>query len=107
MRRMLLVATAMVVFVGSAALAQEPGEQVIARINLKAPDNKENPIFAEQGELMSVIEAKDNALLVKTAHDRRGWIRAADAIGLPKAIPVFDDLIKKEPQEPAHYAMRA
>jgi tetratricopeptide (TPR) repeat protein len=107
MRWMLLIATAMVVSVTSAALAQEPGEQVVARINLKAPDNKENPIFAEQGELMSVIEAKDNSLLVKTAHDRRGWIRAADAIALPKAIPVFDELIKREPKEPAHFAMRA
>ncbi len=91
----------------STALAQEAGEQVVARINLKAPDNKEQPIFAEQGELMTVIEGKDQALLVKTSKNRRGWIRAADAIALPKAAPVFDELIKKEPKDPWNYVSRA
>jgi tetratricopeptide (TPR) repeat protein len=89
------------------AEAQEVGEQVVARINLKSPDNKENPVFAEQGELMTVLEVKDKALLVKTSLNRRGWIRTADAVGLPQAAPIYDELIKKEPKEPWHYVSRA
>jgi tetratricopeptide (TPR) repeat protein len=105
----LLLAVVLVV-VGSLplrSLAHETGEQVVARITLKAPDNKEQPIFAEQGDLMTVIDIKDKALLVKTSLNRRGWIRAADVVALPQAAPVYDDLIRQKPKDPWHYVSRA
>lgn len=89
------------------SIAQNPGEQVVARITLKAPSNQEKPVFAEVGEMMTVVEKKERSVMVRTGTGRRGWVRAQDVVALPEAAAIYDGLIKKEPKDPWNYVSRA
>jgi len=86
--------------------AQEP-EQVVARIRLNSPKNKENPVFAEAGDVLTVLERQEETVLVQTPSGRRGNVRAQDVIPLAQSRKLYDDLIQKEPKNASLYASRA
>jgi len=61
--------------ISTIASAQQPGEQVVANVTLKSPNNKENPVFAEIGELMTITKKEKDRLLVQTTGGRSGYVR--------------------------------
>ncbi len=87
--------------------APQPGEQVIANVTLKSPSNKENPIFAEIGELMTITKQEKGRLLVQTTGGRNGYVRPVDVTPIKDAKPILDKLIKETPQDPWNYSTRA
>ncbi|MCA9270117.1 MAG: tetratricopeptide repeat protein, partial [Planctomycetales bacterium] len=89
------------------AWAQDNAEQVVSATVLKSPQNKENPIFAEIGDVLVVEQRKSESLLVLTPLGRRGWVRNEDVVPLKDAAPVFNKLIADDPKDPWRYYSRA
>ena len=89
------------------ALAQEEPQQVVARVQLKSPNNKEKPIFAEAGDILMVVSLKDDVALVQSPEGRRANVRRRDVVELSRSKPLYDQLIKDDPQNSGLYASRA
>lgn len=89
------------------SLAQDAPQQVVARVQLKAPNNKEMPVFAEKGDLLAVVKIEDGKFLVQTSNDRRAWLSGDEVIPLSDAVPVFNELLLEDNKDPWLYVSRA
>ena len=89
------------------AFAQEEPDQVVARVKLSSPSNEENPVFAEAGDILMVLNVKDKVVLVQSAEGRRANVREQDVVELTQSKPLYDQLIKETPNNPALYSSRA
>ena len=86
---------------------EEEPQQLVARVRLTSPNNKEKPVFAEPGDILMVVELKDDLALVQSAEGRRANVRRQDVVELSKSKPLYDELIKEDPQNGGLYASRA
>ena len=89
------------------ALAQDEPEQVVARVKLSSPSNKENPVFAEAGDILMVLKVEKDTVLVQSAESRRANVRRQDVVELAKSKPLYDELIKETPNNGSLYSSRA
>ena len=104
---LLTVALLTSLFLSLPAFAQDEPEQVVARVKLSSPNNEENPVFAEAGDILMVLNIKDKVALVQSPEGRRANVRRQDVVELTKSKPLYDQLIKETPNNPALYSSRA
>ena len=96
-----------VLLVSPPAFAQEEPQQVVARVKLNSPNNKEKPVFAEAGDILMVVSLKGDIALVQSPEGRRANVRRQDVVELSKSKPLYDQLIKQDPDNAGLYASRA
>ena len=106
-RTLLIVAVFALPFACGPAFAQDEPQQVVARVKLNSPNNKEQPVFAEAGDILMVVSLKDDVALVQSPEGRRANVRRQDVVELSRSKPLYDQLIKEDPRNGGLYASRA
>jgi tetratricopeptide (TPR) repeat protein len=61
----------------------------------------------EPGEVFSVITRQEQLIWVQNDQDKKGWLSADQVVPLDQAEPVFEALIRRDPNRAVHYERRA
>ncbi len=104
-----LVATALSVCgLTTPLLAQSPlQEPVVARVEMKlAVDEKVVDIIA-QGDLLTVLEEREDDYIILTHDGSRGAIDKVNAVHIAESGDIYSELILKNPEEGRYYTLRA
>lgn len=106
------------------ALGAERSQPVVARVAMRLPDS--NPATApnpdkpeekkgdatkgdiiEPGDLLTVLEEREGAYLIRTFEGRRGLVDIANVMELEQAAGLYDGLIQAQPKNGRLYTLRA
>ncbi len=86
---------------------REPSGRVVARVKLSSPNNEEKPVFAEAGDILTLISVKGKTALVASPENRRANVRVQDIVTLEKSKKLYNELIEEDPKNASLYVSRA
>ena len=93
---------------GSSSPNSSPsGAPVVARIEMKlAVDNKVVDVI-EKGDLLTVIEERDDDYVIVTHNGSKGAVDKDNAARIAESSNIYTELIKNAPEEGRYYTLRA
>ncbi len=88
-------------------LGGEAPEPVVARIAMRLTKGDQVVDEIAKGELLSVLEEREDAYLVRTVSGQRGLVAKTDALKIAESVEIYDELIESSPEEGRLYTLRA
>ncbi len=88
----------------SAATPQEP---VVARVEMKLTDGDKVTDVIEKGDLLTVIEEREDDYVILTHDGSRGAVDKVNAVRLAESTDIYSDLIERNPTEGRFLTLRA
>ncbi len=90
------------------AVASPPlDEPVVARIEMKLADGENVIDVIEQGDLLTVLEERDDDYVILTHDGSKGAVDKVNAVRIAESGDVYTELIQLNPQEGRYYTLRA
>ena len=77
-----------------AVWAQEFTEPVVARAKMRFRSGEEVVDEIDKGDLLTVLQERDDAYLVNTPSGKQGWIQKANAVKLSESIEIYNELLE-------------
>ncbi len=91
----------------SLASAQEPGEPVVARLEMKLTLDQKVIDVIDPGDLLTVLSERETSYIIQTFNGQKGAVAKVNALKLAEAVPIYDELIEQRPDEGRLYTLRA
>jgi len=82
-------------------------EPRVARVQMRLSLNDEAIDVIEKGDLLTVVEDRENGFLVQTASGTKGLVAKVNAVSLADSTDIYTDLIAKNEKEGRLYTLRA
>lgn len=89
------------------AAASPPAEPVVARVEMRLATAEDVIDVIEKGDLLTVLEERDEEYLIVTHDGVRGIVDKVNALRIAESADVYTDLIKKNPDEGRYHTLRA
>jgi tetratricopeptide (TPR) repeat protein len=92
------------------ALSQETNlgtEPRVARVQMRLSLNDEAIDVIEKGDLLTVIEERENGFLIQTVSGTKGLVAKVNAVSLAESTDIYTELISKNETEGRLYTLRA
>ncbi|WP_146522363.1 tetratricopeptide repeat protein [Stieleria varia] len=84
-----------------------PQDPVVARVEMKLVDQEQVIDVIEQGDLLTVLEERDDDYVILTHNGSKGAVAKVNAVRIPESLDIYTDLIKRNPKEGRFYTLRA
>jgi len=104
---LLLAAAAATMAFPAVAPGQQSIDPVVAKSQMRFAVGEEVIDQIDRGDLLTVLEDRDTELLVLTFRGKRGLVSKSAVVSLAGAVYIYDELIKKQPEESRLYTLRA
>lgn len=101
-----LLAISAVIFSAS-AFAAPPQEPVVARVEMQLTDGDKVIDVIEKGDLLTVLEEKDDVYVIYTHDGAKGALDKVNAVKIAEATQIYTDLILRDPSVGRYYTLRA
>ncbi len=88
-------------------LAAPPQEPVVARVEMKLTDGEKVTDVIEKGDLLTVIEEREDGYVILTHDGSRGAVDKVNAVRLAESTDIYSDLIERNPDEGRFLTLRA
>jgi tetratricopeptide (TPR) repeat protein len=89
--------------------AEDPGiarEPRVARVQMRLTFSEDLVDVIEKGDLLTVLEARDENFLIRSHSGRKGLVAKANAVSLAEAAEIYCELIESDPEEGRLYTLR-
>ena len=97
-----------VVSIGLTAIGQEVAlEPRVARVQMRLNFDNEVVDVIEKGDVMTVLEERDDGYLIRTFSGRKGLVAKVNALALAESMDIYSELIDAKSDEGRLYTMRA
>jgi len=107
----LFAASLVIVFANSSVISQEVGSTssatVVARIEMKLQIGMELVDVIKKGDLLTVVEERDDAYIVLTFNGKRGLVPKKNVASLGESIEIYNQLIEENPRQGRLFTLRA
>lgn len=90
-----------------AAAAAPLSEPVVARIEMKLAINDEVVNVIEQGDLLTVLEEREDDYVIVTHDGSKGAVDKVNAVRIAESSQIYTELIERHPDEGRYYTLRA
>ena len=87
--------------------AAQPGEPVVARVEMKIADEEKVIDVIEKGDLLTVLEEREDDYVILTHDGSRGAVEKVNAVKLAESVDIYSDLIELNPDEGRYLTLRA
>ena len=92
----------------SNAFAAAPhAEPVVARVEMKLTDGEKVVDVIEPGDLLTVVEERDEEYVIMTHDGTKGAVSKVNAVRIAESGDVYTEMIQREPEEGRYYTLRA
>ncbi len=91
----------------ASSLAQTITEPVVARLQMQLQEKGETVDVIEKGDLLTVVQERDDAYIIVTYNGQRGLVGKVNALQLAEAVEIYDELIEESPAEGRYFTLRA
>ena len=91
----------------TAADAPPPSEPVVARVEMRLAVGEEIKDVIEKGDLLTVIENRENDYLIVTHDGVRGVVDKVNAVQIAESGDIYTELMEEFPNEGRYYTLRA
>ena len=92
----------------SNAFAAAPyAEPVVARVEMKLTDGEKVVDVIEPGDLLTVVEERDEEYVIMTHDGTKGAVSKVNAVRIAESGDVYTEMIQREPKEGRYYTLRA
>ena len=108
-----LLTIACIVFLNRSLPAQEAlraslnGQPVVARIEMKLVDSDDVIDVIEKGDLLTVIQERDDDYVILTHDGTKGAVEKVNAVRVAESVQIYSELIESNPDEGRYYTLRA
>jgi tetratricopeptide (TPR) repeat protein len=99
--------TISVIQFGSAAADPPPSEPVVARVEMRLAVGEEIMDVIEKGDLLTVIEQREEDYVIVTHDGVRGAVDKVNAVRIAESGDIYTELIEEFPAEGRYYTLRA
>jgi tetratricopeptide (TPR) repeat protein len=82
-------------------------EPVVARVEMKITDGEKVVNVIEQGDLLTVIEEREDDYVIVTHDGHRGAVDKVNAVRIAESGDIYTELIQREPNQGRFYTLRA
>ncbi len=82
-------------------------DPVVARVEMKITDGEKVVDVIEQGDLLTVIEEREEDYVIVTHDGNRGAVDKVNAVRIAESGEIYTDLIQRNPEEGRYYTLRA
>lgn len=82
-------------------------EPVVARIEMRLAINDEVVDVIEQGDLLTVLEEREDDYVILTHDGSNGAVDKVNAVRIAESESIYTDLINRNPDEGRYYTLRA
>lgn len=100
---------ALVAFKADFCSAEEPSttmEPRVARVQMRLTFSEDLVDVIEKGDLLTVLEARDENFLIRSHSGRKGLVAKANAVSLAESTEIYSELIEAEPKVGRLYTLR-
>ncbi len=87
--------------------APSPIEPMVARVEMRLSIGDKEVDVIEKGDLLTVLEERENGYLIRTFRGIKGSVQKANAVKLAESVEVYDELIQQSPTVGRLYTLRA
>ncbi|SMP42086.1 Tfp pilus assembly protein PilF [Neorhodopirellula lusitana] len=87
--------------------AANPGQPVVARVEMRFATEDEVVDVISKGDLLTVVEDRGEDYVIVTHEGTRGAVDKVNAVELAEATDIYTDLIKENPDGGRYYTLRA
>jgi tetratricopeptide (TPR) repeat protein len=87
--------------------AQSNADPVVAKIEMELTSDEKILDTIDKGDLLTVLEERESSYLIQTVNGHKGAVSKVTVAKLAEAVPVYDELILKQPAEGRLYTLRA
>ena len=88
----------------TSALGVDP---VVARVEMRLAEDGKVVDVIERGDLLTVVEEREEDYVIMTHDGAKGAVDKVNAVKIPEAVPIYSDLIARNPNEGRYYTLRA
>ena len=97
-----------VALAGHLAIGQEPTlEPRVARVQMRLNFDEDVVDVIEKGDVMTVLEDRDDGYLIRTFSGRKGLVAKVNALALAESMDIYSELIDAKSEEGRLYTLRA
>jgi tetratricopeptide (TPR) repeat protein len=89
------------------AAAPPPSEPVVARVEMKLANDEEVIDVIEKGDLLTILEERDDDYVVMTYSGVKGAVDKVNAVAIAESGDIYTELIEANPEEGRYYTLRA
>ncbi len=89
------------------AAAAPPSEPVVARVEMKLAVDEEVVDVIEKGDLLTVLEEREDDYVVITHSGIKGAVDKVNAVAIAESGDIYSELIEANPEEGRYYTLRA
>ncbi len=82
-------------------------EPVVARVEMKLAVNEEVVDVIEKGDLLTVVEEREDDYVILTHDGTTGAVDKVNAVRIAESGDIYTDLIERNPNEGRYYTLRA
>ncbi len=87
--------------------AAPPEEPVVARVEMKLTADDKVTNVIEKGDLLTVVEERDEDYVIVTHDGSRGAVDKVNAVRLAESTDIYTELIEQHPEEGRFFTLRA
>ena len=88
-------------------MGQDFQDPYVARVQMRFTVGDEVVDEIDKGDLLSVLEEREDGYVVSTFNGKRGLVNKVDVLRIAEAVEVYDELIEASPKEGRLYTLRA
>ena len=103
----LLTASLLTAVAATSFAARPAPAPVVARIEMKLADDDQIVDVIEQGDLLTVIEEREDDYVIVTHDGTKGAVDKVNAVQIAESGDIYTDLIQRNPHEGRYYTLRA
>lgn len=87
--------------------AANPGQPVVARVEMRFATEDEVIDVISKGDLLTVVEDRGEDYVIVTHEGTRGAVDKVNAVELAESTDIYTELIEENPEEGRYYTLRA
>ena len=91
----------------NAAWAAQPGQPVVARVEMRFATEDEVVDVISKGDLLTVVEDRGEDYVIVTHEGTRGAVDKVNAVELAESTDIYTELIEENPDEGRYHTLRA
>ncbi len=91
----------------SQAQTPTPLEPRVSTVQMRLTYSEDLVDVIEKGDLITILEERDENYLIRTHNGRKGLVAKANAVALADAVGVYSELIEESPEQGRLYTLRA
>jgi len=92
---------------GFSQAAKISSEPRVAKVQMRLNLNDEAIDVIEKGDLLTLVDERDDGFLIRTASGTKGLVAKVNAVSLADSTEIYSDLIAKNQKEGRLYTLRA